>query len=439
MTRQPVTDTNLSGLRPRGVLGKRVIDNWERLDEHLRATLGDAAADLFAEPVPGSMGKVSWYGPEGEVEDGTSPDTGTTPVPLTSLDEAKQAAVLDRLDTLRGQIRGEIDNLRASGRREATDLADVLESALSLPAVKPGPDRSGINPLDYVHVVGDQPVLVNWGVEAEHQFASKDPFREFVRLSEPPPVKPKEAPAATLAAAPVVVAPVAVDGVVTESLGWLTGLLWLLFALLIAAIFYVLLLGCGLDRTGFLSNHCPVPTRAAPDTTGEDPDQRAELDRLLAEFNRLPRCDTQARVTPPREEHQVEQDEFAERVANEGGRDGDVTVTLSWDGPSDLDLHVVCPDGTEINFQNARACGGELDIDTNAGSQRLPNPVEHTVFETMPADGRYKVRVHNYTHRGPGSGPIPFKVQLKKGDEVIVQDGRVSGRELTDVLEFTVP
>jgi hypothetical protein len=439
MTRQPVTDTNLSGLRPRGVLGKRVIDNWERLDEHLRATLGDAAADLFAEPVPGSMGKVSWYGPEGKPEDGTPPGTEATPVPLTSLDDAKQAAVLDRLDTLRGQIRSEIDNLRASGRREATDLADVLESALSLPAVKQAPDGSEINPLDYVHVVGDQPVLVNWGVEAEHQFASKDPFREFVRLSEPPPIKPKTAPAAPLAAAPAVMAPVIIEDVVTERVGWLTWLLWLLFALLIATIFYVLLLGCGLDRTGFLSNHCPIPARAAPDTTGEDPALRAELDRLLAEYNRLPRCDTQARVTPPREEQHVEQDEFSERVANEGGRDGDVTVTLSWEGASDLDLHVICPDGSEINFQNTRACGGELDVDNNAGSRRSSEPVEHTVFETMPGEGRYKVRVHNYAHRGPGSGPIPFKVQLKKGNEVTVQEGSVSGREMTDVLEFTVP
>jgi hypothetical protein len=39
-------------------------------------------------------------------------------------------------------------------------------------------------------------------------------------------------------------------------------------------------------------------------------------------------------------------DEIAVRRAREGGRVGDVTVTLIWNDQTDLDLHVYVPTGT---------------------------------------------------------------------------------------------
>jgi hypothetical protein len=46
---------------------------------------------------------------------------------------------------------------------------------------------------------------------------------------------------------------------------------------------------------------------------------------------------------------------------------GDVQVTLSWDADSDVDLHVVGPDGEEVFYGNREsASGGELDLDSNA-------------------------------------------------------------------------
>ena len=46
---------------------------------------------------------------------------------------------------------------------------------------------------------------------------------------------------------------------------------------------------------------------------------------------------------------------------------GDVQVTLSWDAGSDVDLHVVDPNGDEVYWTNRRvASGGELDLDSNA-------------------------------------------------------------------------
>jgi hypothetical protein len=47
---------------------------------------------------------------------------------------------------------------------------------------------------------------------------------------------------------------------------------------------------------------------------------------------------------------------------------GDVKVSISWDTPTDVDLHVTEPDREEVYFANPiSATGGELDLDSNAG------------------------------------------------------------------------
>ncbi|HYN88710.1 MAG TPA: hypothetical protein VER55_09275, partial [Ardenticatenaceae bacterium] len=49
---------------------------------------------------------------------------------------------------------------------------------------------------------------------------------------------------------------------------------------------------------------------------------------------------------------------------------GDVQVTLRWDNPADLDLHVVDPAGEEISYGHPVAqSGGQLDVDANIGCQ----------------------------------------------------------------------
>ena len=50
------------------------------------------------------------------------------------------------------------------------------------------------------------------------------------------------------------------------------------------------------------------------------------------------------------------------------GSSGDVQVSVSWDAPSDVDLHVVEPSGEDIYYGHpASATGGQLDVDSNAG------------------------------------------------------------------------
>ncbi len=83
---------------------------------------------------------------------------------------------------------------------------------------------------------------------------------------------------------------------------------------------------------------------------------------------------------------------------------GALTVTLTWDTESDLDLHVVDPSGTEI-FHGARssvdlfapeaagASYGVLDVDSNAQCMIDGLRQEDVIWADEPPSGHYAVRV----------------------------------------------
>ena len=73
---------------------------------------------------------------------------------------------------------------------------------------------------------------------------------------------------------------------------------------------------------------------------------------------------------------------------------GDVQVTLRWDNPVDLDLHVIDPSGEEIYFSHSTSqSGGTLDVDANAGCGN-DAPVENIYWPSGGAPfGTYQVSV----------------------------------------------
>ena len=100
-------------------------------------------------------------------------------------------------------------------------------------------------------------------------------------------------------------------------------------------------------------------------------------------------------ATEEDEEPEVNMDERLER---EGGASGEVQISLAWDDYNDLDLHLFCPSGERIYFNNKKSeCGGVLDVDMNVRPVSK-TPVENVVWRQNAPLGTYKVGVHFYKY-----------------------------------------
>ena len=98
------------------------------------------------------------------------------------------------------------------------------------------------------------------------------------------------------------------------------------------------------------------------------------------------------------EETPPDNDDLDQRLEREGGKTGAVQISLAWDDYNDLDLHLFCPSGERIYFNNKESeCGGELDVDMNV-KPVSDNAVENVVWTKNPPKGTYKVGVHFYKH-----------------------------------------
>ncbi len=100
---------------------------------------------------------------------------------------------------------------------------------------------------------------------------------------------------------------------------------------------------------------------------------------------------------------------------------GDVQVTLRWDAPVDLDLHVIDPSGQEIWFSSpSSTTGGRLDVDANGNCQTMSaSPVENVFWPTGGApSGSYQVSVAYYMSCG-FDGPVSYEVTIKQNNQVV--------------------
>lgn len=102
---------------------------------------------------------------------------------------------------------------------------------------------------------------------------------------------------------------------------------------------------------------------------------------------------------------------------------GSVQFTLLWDNDSDLDLHVIEPDGNEIWYRNRgpSATGGRLDRDDNVamcGSDPEPGGVENIFWpaETNAPSGQYQVSVVTYESCGTAASWV---LQIRDGGRLV--------------------
>ncbi len=122
---------------------------------------------------------------------------------------------------------------------------------------------------------------------------------------------------------------------------------------------------------------------------------------------------------------------------------GDVQVTLEWAADSDLDLHVIEPDGTEIDYTNPgpSSTGGQLDVDSNIDCEN-DGGVENIFWpEGEAPPGEYLVRVEGFRlQRDDGSdcGGGDFSLTITVEGQETPQSGTVEQDGAAE-FGFTVP
>jgi hypothetical protein len=211
--------------------------------------------------------------------------------------------------------------------------------------------------------------------------------------------------------------------------------LWLILPLLLLAIGWLLLRACGLGIPGYGpipavgALFCPGGSIAGDSARARDLTNAArQLERQIIEKETS--CAADRGGAPSQD--------IASRLAREKAQTGELQVSLAWDGPSDLDLMVVCPGGEQIFFQRRSGCGGTLDIDMNA-QRHSQTPIENIFWpENSAQAGRYKVRVSLYARQGENRTSIPFQIRIKNGADVRTIPGNVGqGSSTVDVTEFS--
>ncbi len=425
-----IASTPLLGLIPLGSPGDR---NYGRLVDIITTRVGARHAALFAEPEPvGDGSALDWYVP------GLARATRLSALPP---DQAR--LIQTTLDAISRDIRNYADQIDRGPKSPSNRaLVEALRNALCVP----GPE--------YVYAVAGQPVLVAWA----YQFERQPPLEVGLVRSVPLPGEPASTPApqdhalrayevaaetASDTAAPTresdsappparpgagafaSAAPAAVVRKVFPG-SWILWPLWLMFATLVASIFWVLLGACAINvgRSAW-----PSITWCGGDPGTAEASQVADLqglvDNLQEQVARRSRACPAGQLTvlqpptPAPSPNPPTQEEIEKRQKTHEAQSGALEISLGWNGPADLDLHVQCPNGQTINFRSPQSCGGKLQIDMNAGGEQSNEAIEHVIFPStgdLPR-GTLNIGVSWYAEKGEARDRIEATILVKRGDQ----------------------
>ena len=142
------------------------------------------------------------------------------------------------------------------------------------------------------------------------------------------------------------------------------------------------------------------------------------------------------------------------------GSDGPLQVTLRWNAPVDLDLHLIEPiaggvceiwygDPNDIPNVTTSICGavGKLDLDSNSGCMLDGIETENILYPPGNAPpGSYEVRIDFYSDCSTVV-PVTFEVEVRIGDQILGFCGQFAPMSWDEgvagsgvpVLGFSVP
>ncbi len=407
-----IASTRAQDLQPLAAAGQSGTEAWSTLHALLGRELTPAHAALLSEPVANEQqGTIDWYA------DGSGEAARLQDLPAAT--GAPAQAALDRLTAEIEALAARLGASRAEGDRF---LSDMLGMALRLP----GPE--------FVYVRGGQPVLVGWahvrsgGRGAGMLLTGQAMAGAAPATILPPPPSPYGRPPAPRS--------------------WLWGVLGL-------ALLAPLLAGWAAVNDPFGWSAVDVPQcRLAPGDLGLEQGLQEEVSReavLRAELARLSADAGQRRLMCPPIQPPVQQaalpppsppprppSDDAQRAERQGAKRGKLQVILAWDDVNDLDLRVICPNGSDINYIRRHACGGTLDIDANGDVNHLtPSPVENVYFDDPPP-GHYRVVVDPYGMRQRMSTPFRVTIRRDGQPDQVVSGVAQNGQRMRTVADYTV-
>lgn len=420
-----IGETDRRTRRPARVLDGVAQDYRAQVVQHLASRGMARHAALFAEAnvLPE---QIQWFtsldGPVAHLDD----------LPPERRDEA-----LALVRQLVEEVEQEAERLRADRAPASRTLGDLLSSALE-----------GASLAD-LRLVGKEPVLAGWGLRAvENAPPLPDLKGQLVRAAvaprPPPPPAAVDVPPPPLPPPPPPIAdpprwPLRLMGIAAALLLLAAVLAWFLPDLMRHAVALARLPAapiCELPPEpdgGLLRlQEEEIRLRSRIAELERDYSGRVQQCRLAA----IPRPVPQAAPPPPPPQQRSEIDQRLER---ERAKSGEYQVSLVWNGPADLDLHVRCPNNGHIYFERTQACGGVLDVDMNAqGGRGSGEPVENVVWAAKPPPGTYRVQVHYFDYAERRT-PVPFTVRVTIAGERREVRGTATGAGVQNVTEFTVP
>ncbi|MGO9025504.1 MAG: hypothetical protein ACLQIQ_14600 [Beijerinckiaceae bacterium] len=392
---------------------------WDRLTEILLREVSAEAAGILAEPIHDeARGQTHWHI--------TARDD---PKPIAALSEAESNRLMARLNERRREILRFAATIEAEGGDANMRLAAALRTVLNVPDEK-----------QHVWSADGKPVLTAWG---RHAIGRQAPQARFVKRQSTPvlqsgldagaaiegtsnisretkvaarsPTDPPPPPLGAPRPLPAALGPAVEAAAAGQPRQWQAPLLWALFVILVAISYYALLPACGLHLPifGSLGDHCQLASSL--DLASEESRNLALRDKIAAEELNIAEkrgaCAVPKRAE--RGEHRLDAKEADQRRADGRGTHGKLDITLIWSGREDLDLHVYCPDG-QIFFSHRSACGGTLEIDSNATLQEAKDaPVEHVTWQSEPPAGEYRVEVVLFDRFNLPARDIPFTVVVR--------------------------
>ena len=199
-------------MRPLGVQGERVLELHQQLSRMLARRTDDRRFALFlAEPrIEAGTGAISWHA-----------DSVGDVVAAASLDEGRKQTFDQEVAQIVTTIAKIVEDLESSGKSDQLVVAERLRTALLHPNE------------DDLYLVGDQPVLVNWGCEPASGSAPIDLISRVKKLAVLPrtSTSPPQVQASATASIPVGSA----EEKTRSPLGW-AWLGWLLALLVLLAL-----------------------------------------------------------------------------------------------------------------------------------------------------------------------------------------------------------